>query len=336
MRVVITGGAGFIGANLVHYWRKAHPSDRIVVLDALTYAGVRNSIQDLIESKAIDFVLGDVADRVVAGDVLRNADLVVHLAAESHVDRSIAESAPFLHTNVIGTHALLELARKLDLPRFHHVSTDEVFGSLPLEPTSLRFDLTTPYNPRSPYAASKAASDHLVRAFYHTYGLSATISNCGNNYGPYQHPEKFIPNFITRLIQGRTVPLYGNGSNVRDWIHVEDHCGAIDLICRKGRVGETYLIGAGEELSNREVTLRLLRTFGRPESDIEFVRDRPGHDLRYSIDPSFLSSSLGWRPRISFGEGLPRTIEWYRQNEAWWKPLLGAGQAAVAGATRGP
>jgi dTDP-glucose 4,6-dehydratase len=322
LRTVITGGAGFIGANLAHHWSREHPDDELVILDSLTYAGVRASLRTLEEARRIRFVLGDIADPQAVDLALHGAERVIHLAAESHVDRSIADPAPFLRTNVLGTQVLLEAARHHDVARFHHVSTDEVFGSLPLHEKNVRFEPDTPYAPRSPYAASKAASDHLVRAYFHTYGLAVTISNCGNNYGPFQHPEKFIPNFITRLIDGGRVPLYGNGENIRDWIHVEDHCRAIERITTGGRAGETYLVGAEQELSNNEVTRLLLKLFARDESAIEPVTDRPGHDLRYGIDPSFLQTSLGWKSEIRFSDGLARTVEWYRRHEDWWRPLL--------------
>ncbi|MCI4319005.1 MAG: dTDP-glucose 4,6-dehydratase [Thermoplasmata archaeon] len=323
MRVLVTGGAGFIGANLVHHWVREHPSDQVVVLDRLTYAGVHQSILDLEVSQRISFIRGDICDPATVDSVMRERpDLVLHLAAETHVDRSIADSSPFVRTNVLGTQVMLDVSRKRDVSRFHHVSTDEVFGSLPLSPKDTRFDLRSPYDPHSPYAASKAASDHLVRAYFSTYGLPVTISNCGNNYGPYQHPEKFIPNFITRLIDNRRVPLYGTGQNVRDWIFVDDHCRALDLIARQGTLGATYLVGAGVERSNREVTEGLLQLFGRGEESIVHVPDRLGHDLRYAIDPTFLARSLGWLPTVPFLEGLQRTVNWYRDHVDWWRPLL--------------
>jgi dTDP-glucose 4,6-dehydratase len=322
MKVVITGGAGFIGSNLARYWAATHPDDELVILDALTYAGVRESIEDLLRSNKATLARADVCDREAVHAVLDGASLVLHLAAETHVDRSIADPMPFVRTNVVGTQTLLEEARRLDLPRFHHVSTDEVFGSLPLEPRGQRFGLTTPYDPHSPYAASKAASDHLVRAYFATYGLAATLSNCGNNYGPYQHPEKLIPNFITRLLFGHKLPLYGDGANVRDWIHVEDHCRALDVISHRGAPGATYLVGADQERSNLEVTHALLRAFGKDDHAIERVSDRLGHDRRYAIDSSFLRESLGWSSLMSFDDGLVQTIQWYREHDAWWRPLL--------------
>jgi dTDP-glucose 4,6-dehydratase len=329
MKVVVTGGAGFIGANLLHFWAKAHPKDTLVTLDKLTYAGNRNSIRDLEKAGLVEFVKGDICSFKVVERTIKDADIVIHLAAETHVDRSIADAAPFLSTNVTGTWVLLESCRRFDIDRFYLVSTDEVMGSLPLNRPGLRFKLSTRYDPRSPYSASKAAADHLTRAYYHTYGLPVMISNCGNNYGPYQYPEKLIPLAITNLMRGKKVPLYGDGKNVRDWIHVEDHCRAIDTIAKKGKAGETYLVGAGSERSNIEVLRAILRLMGKGGEWMEHVADRPGHDRRYAIDPSYLRSKLGWVPRIPFEKGLEMTVQWYLDNRKWWEPLLGAQKGKV-------
>ncbi|HZY69758.1 MAG TPA: dTDP-glucose 4,6-dehydratase [Thermoplasmata archaeon] len=323
MRILITGGAGFIGANLVRHWVEAHPDDEVVVLDALTYAGHRTSIRDLEESRKIEFIHGDIRVPADVRRAVEGADVIAHLAAESHVDRSIADPAPFFSTNVLGTYTLLEASRTVaDGVRFHHVSTDEVFGSLPLDDPSRRFTEATPYAPRSPYAASKAASDHLVRSYFHTYGLPATVSNCGNNYGPFQDPEKLIPLAIARLLQGGRVPLYGSGTNVRDWIHVSDHCRALDAIVRHGRAGATYLVGADGEMSNSEVVERLVHLLGRERSAIEHVADRPGHDARYAIDSRATRTALRWTPTVGFEEGLASTVRWYQEHRGWWEPIL--------------
>ena len=321
MRVVITGGAGFIGTNLTHRWVRAHPDDSVTVLDALTYAGRRESLVDIENHRSFRFVRGDICDRSAVESTLEGADLVVHLAAESHNDRAVREPMPFVRTNVVGTATLLEACRKLDIPRFHHVSTDEVFGSLSLEDPT-KFTEQTAYRPRGPYSASKASADHLVRAWHETYGLPVTISNCSNNFGPYQYPEKLIALAITRLLSGGRVPLYGDGLHVRDWIFVEDHCDALDLIAHRGALGRTYLVSAGQELPNVEVVRRILNHFGRGDDAIERVPDRPGHDRRYSLDASHLREELGWKPSYDFEQALTRTIEWYRANQAWWQPLL--------------
>jgi dTDP-glucose 4,6-dehydratase len=327
VKVVITGAAGFIGSNLSHYWRRLHPEDELVLVDALTYAGHRESIRDLESGTAVQFVRADLRDAPRVEEAVRGSDLIIHLAAETHNDRAVADPMPFVRTNVEGTAVLLEAARRLEIPRFHHVSTDEVFGSLPLD-TSERFDERSPYQPRGPYSASKAAGDHLVRAWNATYGLPVTLSNCSNNFGPYQHPEKLIPLAITRLIAGEKVPLYGDGLNVRDWIHVDDHCTAIDAICHRGKLGTTYLVSAGWELPNVEVVRRILKCFGKGEESIEYVSDRPGHDRRYALDAHRLRTELGWRPERSFDEGLLSTVEWYRSNGSWWKAMVAAPGAA--------
>jgi dTDP-glucose 4,6-dehydratase len=321
VKVVITGGAGFIGSNLTHRWILTHPEDSVVVLDALTYAGRRESLLPLEQLPRFQFVHGDICDPRTVGSTLTGADLVVHLAAESHNDRAVKDPMPFIRTNVEGTAALLEACRKLDIPRFHHVSTDEVFGSLSLEDRQ-GFTEETPYRPRGPYSASKASADHLVRAWFETYGLPVTLSNCSNNFGPYQYPEKLIALAIARLLSGGKVPLYGDGLHVRDWIFVEDHCEALDVIAHHGKPGRTYLVSAGMELPNIDVVHRILAQFGKGEEGIERVADRPGHDRRYALDAGRLREELGWKPRHDFDTALKMTIDWYRQNENWWRPLL--------------
>ena len=321
MKVVLTGAAGFIGSNLARQWVMGHPEDEVTAFDLLTYAGRRESLADIEGRPNFRFVRGDVADPAAVETAFRGAELVVHLAAESHNDRAIADPRPFVRTNIVGTATVLEACRKLDVPRAHFVSTDEVFGSLELD-SPRRFDETSPYDPRGPYSASKAAGDHLVRAWHTTYGLPTTLSNCSNNFGPYQFPEKLIPLAITRLIGGGRVPLYGDGRHVRDWIYVEDHCRALELVARRGRPGTTYLISAENELPNREVVGRLARLFGRDESAIERVPDRPGHDRRYALDPSRVRAELGWAPEHPFDRALERTVAWYRARPDWWSPLL--------------
>jgi dTDP-glucose 4,6-dehydratase len=321
VKVLLTGGAGFIGANLAHYWTSRHPDDELVVFDALTYAGNRESIRSLESRPGFRFVKGNIRDRSAIRDALAGVELVLHLAAESHNDRAIREPLLFLQTNVMGTGVLLEECRRQDTARFHHVSTDEVFGMLPLD-TPERFTEDSPYRPRGPYPASKASGDHLVRAWGETYGIRFTISNSGNNLGPYQFPEKLIPLSIVRLLQGRTVQLYGDGRHVRDWIYVEDHCEAIDLIARGGTLGATYLVSAENEHSNRDVAERLVRLFGRDEHSIELIADRPGHDRRYALDPRRLHEELGWRPQHTFDAALQMTVDWYRTHASWWEPLL--------------
>ena len=321
MKVVITGGAGFIGSNLVHYWARLHPEDDLTVVDALTYAGRRESLADLEGRRRYEFRKADIADADAMRDAVKGADLVLNLAAETHNDRAIVDPLPFAKTNVLGTMVLLEACRKAEVKRFHHVSTDEVYGSLDLG-IPIRFTEASPYRPRGPYSASKAASDHLVRAWHETYGLNVTLSNCGNNFGPYQHPEKLIPLAITRLIRGEKVPLYGDGKNVRDWIFVEDHCAALDLIARKGADGATYLVSAENELSNRDLVTQLATLFGKGPEVLQQVPDRLGHDRRYALDPGKLRKELGWRPQFRFPEALERTVQWYRGNANWWTPLL--------------
>ena len=319
MKLLITGGAGFIGSNFIHYLLKKYPDYQIVNLDLLTYAGNKENLKDLEKQKNYKFVKGDIADKKLVKKIIKEVDAVVHFAAESHVDRSILDSAAFIHTNVVGTHNLLEAAKNNGNIRFHHVSTDEVFGTL--GPNVPAFNESTPYDPRSPYSASKAAADHLVRAYFHTYGLPVTISNCSNNYGPYQFPEKLHGLFITNLLEGKKVPIYGDGGQIRDWLYVGDHCRALDLILHQGKFGETYCVGGGVQPTNLEVAKNILKLLGLGEDKIEFVKDRLGHDRRYAIDYSKIKKELGWSPEVNFEEGMKKTAEWYKNNEKWWKKL---------------
>ena len=319
MKLLITGGAGFIGSNFIHYLLKKYPDYQIVNLDLLTYAGNKENLKDLDKQKNYKFVKGDIADKKLVEKIVKDMDAIVHFAAESHVDRSIADSAAFIHTNVVGTDNLLEAAKNAGGVRFHHVSTDEVFGSL--GPSDQSFNESTPYDPRSPYSASKAAADHLVRAYFHTYGLPVTISNCSNNYGPYQFPEKLHGLFITNLLEGKKVPIYGDGGQIRDWLYVGDHCRALDLILHQGKFGETYCVGGGVQPTNLEVAKNILKLLGLGEDKIEFVKDRLGHDRRYAIDYSKIKKELGWSPEVNFEEGMKKTAEWYKNNEKWWKKL---------------
>src|SRR3954467_11767465 len=324
MRLLVTGGAGFIGANFVHGSARAHPENRVTVLDALTYAGSRESLAPVEHD--IRLVQGDITDAELVSGLVAEADGVVHFAAETHVDNALANPGPFVHANVVGTFTVLEAVRRHSV-RLHHVSTDEVYGDLELG-SAQRFTESTPYNPSSPYSSTKAAADLLVRAWVRSYGVAATISNCSNNYGPYQHVEKFIPRQITNVLTGRRPKLYGSGANVRDWIHVEDHNSAVWRILSDGDLGRTYLIGADGERDNLSVMRTLLRLMDRDPDDFDHVTDRAGHDLRYAIDPSALRDELGWTPRHDdFEFGLAATIEWYRGNESWWRPLKDASEA---------
>jgi len=327
MRLLVTGGAGFIGANFVHTSVRDHPEDRVTVLDAMTYAGSRQSLAP-VEDR-IDLVEGDITDAALVHKLVAGADAVVHFAAETHVDNALADPEPFLRANVIGTYTILEAVRAHGV-RLHHVSTDEVYGDLELD-SPQRFTESTPYNPSSPYSSTKAAADMLVRAWVRSYGVRATISNCSNNYGPYQHVEKFIPRQITNVLTGRRPKLYGSGANVRDWIHVDDHNTAVRRILADGRPGRTYLIGTNGERDNLTVLRTILRLMGRDPDDFDHVTDRAGHDLRYAIDPSVLQNELGWQPRhTDFEEGLRATIDWYRANESWWGPIKDAVEATYA------
>ena len=324
-RIIVTGGCGFIGSNFVHHVVREHPGVHVTVLDKLTYAGNPENIAGLPAGR-VELVVGDICDAALVDRLVAGADAVVHYAAESHNDNSIADPSPFLETNVRGTYTLIEACRRHDV-RYHHVSTDEVYGDLALDDPA-RFTEETPYRPSSPYSSTKAASDMLVRAWVRTFGLRATISNCSNNYGPYQHVEKFIPRQVTNLIDGARPKLYGDGRNVRDWIHTEDHSSAVWRILTRGRIGETYLIGADGERDNLAVLREILKAFGRDGDDFDWVRDRPGHDRRYAIDSTKLRRELGWEPtRTDFAAGLAETIEWYRENEAWWRPAKEATEA---------
>jgi dTDP-glucose 4,6-dehydratase len=327
VRQLVTGGAGFIGSNYVRHVID-HSDDTVTVLDKLTYAGNEESL-DGLPADRVEFVKGDVCDAELVLGLVAGHDAVVHFAAESHNDNSLADPSPFLHTNLIGTYTLLEAVRAHDV-RYHHISTDEVYGDLALDDPE-RFTEATPYNPSSPYSATKAGSDLLVRAWVRSFGVRATISNCSNNYGPYQHVEKFIPRQITNVLDGGRPKLYGTGLNVRDWIHADDHSAAVRLILERGALGETYLVGADGERNNREVVEMILTQLGRPADDYDLVNDRAGHDLRYAIDSTKLRDELGWRPRYAdFGEGLAATIGWYRANEAWWRPQKAATEAKYA------
>lgn len=325
-RIIVTGGAGFIGSNFVHYVVNHHPNIHVTVLDKLTYAGNRENLAGL-PSDRVELVVGDIADATLVNELVQQTDAVVHYAAESHNDNSLNDPSPFLHTNIIGTYTLIEACRKHNV-RYHHVSTDEVYGDLPLredlagggEGPGEKFTAETPYNPSSPYSSTKAGSDLLVKAWVRSFGLQATISNCSNNYGPYQHIEKFIPRQITNVLSGIKPKLYGEGKNVRDWIHTNDHSSAVWTILTKGRIGETYLIGADGEQNNKDVVELILELMGQPKDAYEHVNDRPGHDLRYAIDSTKLREELGWKPQFTdFRSGLADTIQWYTDNQDWWK-----------------
>ncbi|PJB20426.1 dTDP-glucose 4,6-dehydratase [Candidatus Falkowbacteria bacterium CG_4_9_14_3_um_filter_36_9] len=323
MKLLITGGCGFIGSNFIHYWLNKYPEDKIVNLDVLTYAGNLENLKDIEGNFNYKFIKGDICDVSLVNNIVKDIDLIVHFAAESHVDHSIKNSADFIKTNVEGTRVLLDAAKSASRRngniRFHHISTDEVFGALGSD--DLPFNEKTAYNPRSPYSASKAAADHLVRAYFHTHKLPITISNCSNNYGPYQYPEKLIPLFITNLIEGKKVSVYGNGKNIRDWIYVDDHNAGVDAIIKKGRLGETYCLGGGNELANIDITKKILKLMDKGEEMIEYVKDRKGHDWRYAIDYTKARKELGWEPKVDFTAGLKKTIDWYKNNTNWWRKL---------------
>jgi len=320
MKLLVTGGAGFIGANFVHYWLARHPEDYLVNLDALTYAGNLENLKDIENHPHYTFVKGDIRDLDVVDRLVSKTDLIVHFAAESHVDRSILGPEAFIETNIRGTFVLLEAARRFGT-RFHHVSTDEVFGSLDLN-SKQQFNERTPYDPSSPYSASKAASDHLVRAYHRTYNLPITISNCTNNFGPYQFPEKLFALTITNLLENKKVPIYGDGAQVRDWLYVTEHCRAIDLILEKGQIGETYCIGGlTKDISNLEAVKTIIKIMGKNQDSIEFVKDRPGHDVRYSLDWSKAKNELGYQPEHDFATYLKKTVKWYQDNRSWWESV---------------
>ena len=325
MRIVVTGGAGFIGSNFVHYIYRERPDWHITVFDKLTYAGNKANIAGLDENR-VAFVQGDICNEKAIDAAVADSDAIIHFAAESHNDNSLHSPRPFLDTNIIGTYQILEAVRKHN-KRLHHISTDEVYGDLELDDPA-KFTPDTPYNPSSPYSSTKAGSDLLVRAWVRSFGVQATISNCSNNYGPYQHVEKVIPRQITNILSGEKLKLYGSGENVRDWIHAEDHSSGVLTILEKGKIGETYLIGADGEKSNLEVFHLILELMGKDESWLEHVNDRPGHDLRYAIDATKLKKELGWEPKFTdFREGLQATIDWYTQNQDWWKPQKAATEA---------
>jgi dTDP-glucose 4,6-dehydratase len=321
MKLLVTGGAGFIGSNFIIYWLKQYPKDSIVNVDKLTYAGNLGNLTSIQNNPNYSFVLADICNLALMMQVMKGIDCVVHFAAESHVDRSILNPDSFIKTNIIGTHNLLKAAMDAKISRFHHVSTDEVFGALKLN-SNEKFSETSVYNPRSPYSASKAAADHLVSAYFHTYGLPITITNCSNNFGPYQFPEKLIPLVITNLIEEKKVPVYGDGLYERDWLYVEDHCRAIDMVIHHGILGHTYCVGGTtQEFSNLDVVKKIIKYMGKSEDSIVFVKDRPGHDRRYAINWGKIKTELGWEPKHNFDEYLMQTINWYIQNRSWWEKI---------------
>ncbi len=323
MKLLITGGAGFIGSNFIHYWIHNHPNDEILNIDSLTYAG---NIANLapIKTDKYKFIQTNICDTKEMKKIFKNfkPDTVVHFAAETHVDRSLDEPDVFIQTNIVGTYNLLEASLKNNIKRFHHISTDEVFGSLDLDTTN-KFDEQTNYKPSSPYSASKASSDHLVRSYTESYGLPISITNCSNNFGPYQHPEKFLPRIITNLIDNKNIPLYGDGKNVRDWLYVEDHCRAIEsILLNKSTIGQTYCVGGNyEDISNLNIAKMVLDIFNLDDSKIEFVKDRPGHDIKYAVNWTRINQDLGWTPKYDTYQWLEKTIQWYKEHESWWRPL---------------
>ncbi len=321
MKILVTGGAGFIGSNFIRYWLKNHPKDKIINLDKLTYAGNLDNLRDVEKNKNYKFIKGDICNFDDVRKAMKGVDWVVHFAAESHVDRSILEPSEFIKTNILGTFTLLEVAKELKIKKFHHISTDEVYGALELDSLE-KFHEESPHKPRSPYSASKAGSDHLVHAYHKTFNLTVTISNCSNNYGPYHHPEKLIPRMITNLLSGEKIKIYGDGLHVRDWLHVGDHCRAIEKILLKGKNGHTYCVGGlTDDISNLDVARKVLKILNMSEDNIEFVADRPGHDRRYAVNWDKIKNELGWEPIKSFDEHLEETVHWYSENEWWWKPL---------------
>ncbi len=323
MNLLVTGGAGFIGGNFIHYLVKKYPNYKIVCLDLLTYAGNMSTLTSVIDNVNFSFIQGDIANREFINDLFKkeNFDVVINFAAESHVDRSITDPQQFIKTNILGTSVLLDASRVNGVKRYHQVSTDEVYGDLPFEKKDLFFTEETPIRTSSPYSASKASGDLLTLAYYRTYNLPVTISRCSNNYGPYHFPEKLIPLIITRALNNKDIPVYGKGENIRDWLYVYDHCNAIDLIIHQGKVGEVYNIGGNNELTNLEVVKIVLKELNKPLSLIQYVTDRPGHDLRYAIDATKINSELGWKPNYPFASGIKATIKWYLENKAWWEGL---------------
>ena len=324
MSIIVTGGAGFIGGNFIRYYRNNHPDERIICLDALTYAGNMSTLKDFLNDPGFRFVRLDICDREGVRQLFEEEkpDTVVNFAAESHVDRSITDPGLFFRTNVLGTIELLDAALSFGTCRFHQVGTDEVYGDLPLDRPDLFFTEETPLRASSPYSASKASADLLVLAYHRTYGLPVTISRCSNNYGPYQFPEKLIPLMIANCLNDKPLPVYGEGKNVRDWLYVEDHCKAIDLILQNGKIGEIYNIGGHNEMANIDIVKLICRELGKPESLITYVKDRKGHDLRYAIDPAKIRRELGWEPETMFAEGIRKTIRWYLDNRAWWEEII--------------
>lgn len=322
MKILVTGGAGFIGSNFILYMLEKYPDYEIVNLDKLTYAGNLDNLTSVAKNPRYKFIKGDICNSADVEKAIAGTDMVVHFAAETHVDRSISGPAVFVQTNVIGTQVLLDAARKHQVKRFHHISTDEVFGTLPLDQPEIKFNESTPYSPRSPYSASKAGSDHLVRAYFATYGLPVTISNCTNNYGPRQFPEKIIPLFITNAMKDKNLPIYGRGQAVRDYLEVSDHCRGIDLILHKGKCGETYCLGGDAERNGLDIADAVLDALNKPQELKIFVEDRQGHDMRYSMDHSKITRELGWKPSVSFEEGITKTVQWYRDNQDWLKKIV--------------
>ena len=324
MNIIVTGGAGFIGSNFVFYMLKTHPEDRIICLDKLTYAGNLSTLQPVMDQPNFRFVKADICDRKAVYQFFEEEkpDMVVNFAAESHVDRSIENPSIFLETNIMGTAVLMDACRKYGIERYHQVSTDEVYGDLPLDRPDLFFTETTPIHTSSPYSSSKASADLLVLAYHRTYGLPVTVSRCSNNYGPYHFPEKLIPLMIINALNDKALPVYGDGLNVRDWLYVEDHCRAIDLILRKGRVGDVYNVGGHNEMKNIDIVTLICRELGKDESLIQHVTDRKGHDRRYAIDPTKIHEELGWLPETKFADGIKKTIAWYLENKDWWQPIV--------------
>ena len=324
MKILVTGGAGFIGSNFIFYMRRKHPDDTLVCLDKLTYAGNLETLASVMDQPDFRFIRADIADREAVYRIFEaeKPDVVVNFAAESHVDRSIENPAVFLETNVRGTQVLLDACRKYGIQRYHQVSTDEVYGDLPLDRPDLFFTEQTPLHTSSPYSASKASADLLCNAYQRTYGLPITISRCSNNYGPYQFPEKLIPLMIANALADKPLPVYGEGLNVRDWLYVGDHCAAIDLILEKGKVGQVYNIGGHNEMKNIDIVKRILGLLGKPESLITYVTDRKGHDMRYAIDPAYIHQKLGWLPETRFEDGIQKTVRWYLDNRSWWENIV--------------